>query len=38
LATWNSESDFTQNTTQHLMPLEQLAQVMLCSNEFLFVD
>ena len=38
LATWNSESDFTQNTTQHLMPLEQLAQVLLCSNEFLFVD
>lgn len=36
--TWNSESDFTQNTTQHLSPLEQLAQVLLCSNEFLFVD
>ena len=36
--TWNSESDFTRNTTQHLTPLEQLAQVLLCSNEFLFVD
>ena len=36
--TWNSESDFTRNTTQHLNPLEQLAQVLLCSNEFLFVD
>ena len=36
--TWNSESDFTRNTTQHLSPLEQLAQVLLCSNEFLFVD
>ena len=38
LANWNSESDFTQRTPQHLMPLEQLAQVLLCSNEFLFVD
>ncbi len=38
LEVWNSELDFTQNTTQHLMPLEQLAQVLLCSNEFLFVD
>lgn len=38
LVIWNSESDFTRNTTQHLTPLEQLAQVLLCSNEFLFVD
>jgi hypothetical protein len=36
--TWNSELDFPKNTTQHLTPLEQLAQVLLCSNEFLFVD
>ena len=36
--TWNSELDFTQDAKQHLMPLEQLAQVLLCSNEFLFVD
>jgi hypothetical protein len=35
---WNSETDFTRNTTQHLSPMEQLAQVLLCSNEFLFVD
>jgi hypothetical protein len=38
LGKWNSETDFTRNTTQHLTPLEQLAQVLLCSNEFLFVD
>ncbi len=36
--TWNSELDFTQDAKQHLMPLDQLAQVLLCSNEFLFVD
>ena len=35
---WNSEADFPKNTTQELTPLEQLAQVLLCSNEFLFVD
>jgi hypothetical protein len=35
---WNSEADFPKNTTQELSPLEQLAQVLLCSNEFLFVD
>ncbi len=35
---WNSESDFTHDTTQLLTPIEQLAQVLLCSNEFLFVD
>ncbi|MEZ6043263.1 MAG: DUF1553 domain-containing protein [Planctomycetaceae bacterium] len=35
---WNSETDFTHDTIQSLSPLEQLAQVLLCSNEFLFVD
>jgi hypothetical protein len=35
---WNSESDFTPHVSPQLSPLEQLAQVLLCSNEFLFVD
>jgi hypothetical protein len=35
---WNSERDFPKNTTQELTPLEQLAQVLICSNEFLFLD
>ncbi len=35
---WNSENDFPRNTIQELTPLEQLAQVLLCSNEFMFVD
>jgi Protein of unknown function (DUF1553)/Protein of unknown function (DUF1549)/Planctomycete cytochrome C len=35
---WNSESDFTQTAAHQLTPLEQLAQVLLCSNEFFFVD
>lgn len=35
---WNSETDFPQNTTHRLTPWEQLAQVLMCSNEFLFVD
>lgn len=35
---WNSKSDFTQNLVQLLDPWEQLAQTLLCSNEFLFVD
>ncbi|MEJ7594971.1 MAG: PSD1 and planctomycete cytochrome C domain-containing protein [Planctomycetaceae bacterium] len=36
--TWNSETDFPQDGSTQLSPLEQLAQVLLCSNEFLFVD
>ena len=36
--TWNSETDFPRSATQRLTPLEQLAQVLLCSNEFMFVD
>jgi hypothetical protein len=35
---WNSEADFPRNSSTPLTPLEQLAQVLLCSNEFLFVD
>jgi hypothetical protein len=35
---WSSEADFTRNATQILTPLEQLAQVLLCSNEMMFVD
>lgn len=37
-ASWNSETDFPQDTLEQLSPIEQLAQVLLCSNEFLFVD
>jgi len=37
-AKWNSESDFPRNTVNLLTPLEQLAQVLMCSNEFMFVD
>ncbi|MFT5470037.1 MAG: hypothetical protein ACI8UO_005161 [Verrucomicrobiales bacterium] len=36
--TWNSKSDFTKNTVTLLDAWEQLAQTMLCSNEFLFID
>ena len=36
--TWNSRQDFTRNVTARLSPVEQLAQVLVCSNEFLFVD
>ena len=35
---WNSELDFPLPPNPSLTPLEQLAQVLLCSNEFLFVD
>lgn len=35
---WNSDTDFPHDTNDQLSPLEQLAQVLLCSNEFLFVD
>jgi len=35
---WNSETDFAGPAAKPLTPWEQLAQVMLCSNEFLFVD
>lgn len=35
---WNSDTDFPHDPNDQLSPLEQLAQVLLCSNEFLFVD
>ena len=35
---WNSEADFTRNEAQKLDAWEQLAHVLLCTNEFLFVD
>ncbi len=38
LKAWNSKTDFPQHRPQKLTPWEQLAQVLLCSNEFLFVD
>lgn len=36
--TWNSEKDFPQNESRLLTGWEQLAQALLCSNEFMFVD
>jgi hypothetical protein len=35
---WNSEADFPRDTVSQMAPWEQLAQVLLGSNEFLFVD
>ncbi len=35
---WNSNSDFSANRVTPLTAWEQLAQTILCSNEFLFVD
>jgi len=35
---WNSEQDFPQNESKLLNGWEQLAQALLCSNEFMFVD
>ncbi|WP_442508895.1 PSD1 and planctomycete cytochrome C domain-containing protein [Novipirellula sp. SH528] len=35
---WNATSDFPRDTLVQLDELEQLAQVLLCTNEFLFVD
>lgn len=37
-AVWNSETDFPQNESKFLNGWEQLAQALLCSNEFMFVD
>ncbi|WP_197443749.1 PSD1 and planctomycete cytochrome C domain-containing protein [Maioricimonas rarisocia] len=36
--TWDSRLDFTHDTVTPLNEWEQLAQVLLCTNEFLFVD
>jgi hypothetical protein len=35
---WSSTADFPRAPSPELTPLEQLAQVLLVSNEFLFVD
>ncbi len=35
---WNAEHDFHGPPVQHLKAWEQLAQVLLSSNEFMFVD
>jgi hypothetical protein len=35
---WDSKRDFTPNAGERLSPLAQLAQVLFCSNEFVFVD
>jgi hypothetical protein len=35
---FDSERDFVGNATKQLSPWEQLAQVLLATNEFLFVD
>ncbi|MDR3622251.1 MAG: PSD1 and planctomycete cytochrome C domain-containing protein [Paludisphaera borealis] len=35
---WDASRDFTGPPTRQLKPWEQLAQVLLMSNEFLFVD
>ena len=35
---WDAKRDFPADTTTPLSPWEQLAQAVLCSNEFLFVD
>jgi mono/diheme cytochrome c family protein len=36
--TWNSQADFPRDTAAQLNGWEQLAQVLLGSNEFLFID
>ncbi|MBI1348199.1 DUF1553 domain-containing protein [bacterium] len=35
---WNSQQDFPETIAPHLNPWEQLAQILFCTNEFLFVD
>lgn len=35
---WNGEADFPRSLHESLKPLEQLAQVLMVSNEALFVD
>ena len=35
---WDAKSDFPADTSLPLTAWEQLAQMLLCSNEFLFVD
>lgn len=35
---WDSAADFPNNAADRLNPLAQVAQILFCSNEFLFVD
>ncbi len=35
---WDSKADFKTNDVNQLTPWEQLAHVLICTNEFLFVD
>jgi hypothetical protein len=35
---WSSQKDFVRLEAPHLTAWEQLAQTLLCSNEFMFVD
>ena len=36
---WNAERDFPRGaSSERLTPFQQLAQILFCSNEFLFVD
>ena len=37
-AIWDSAKDFPRNESKLLTGWEQLAQTLLCSNEFMFVD
>ncbi len=37
-AKWDSQRDFPSNSVDRLTPWQQLAQVLLCSNEFMFID
>ena len=35
---WNSKKDFPHDTVSQLTGWQQLAQALLCTNEFMFVD
>jgi len=37
-AAWDSEQDFPQDLISPLTPWQQLTHVLLCTNEFMFVD
>ena len=35
---WNSKDNFPHDTVHQLTGWEQLAQMLFCTNEFMFVD
>jgi len=35
---WDSEKDFTHDSISPLSPWQQLVHVLICTNEFMFVD